>query len=828
MAEPWSFQLESGTNGTPVVEARKGSKPLRITEDHVMLAQMRATSERRAAQARMQEAAPFDYNWLPAWAEFLSDFRRGWMPPIGTLQDRRAGANWPFYRTDQELALHRAGSRILAGINQHGGGLIGGLSAYIIDTGMHPKCTPKDGTRDARDVYLCEVAESIFEEFYEREAFDEKQIAMVQGSLVDDGACPRLFNQSGYAHYRAVHPEQILQPSGSDYLEWSFGIRSPKNDLQRPVSAFVRDLDNTQDGEEVPFMTADPEAHDCLLYIAGFAPYPRMVEGVKRGMPLFTYGTRDAFNSAEKLINNMGHGAAVRQAFAYMRQHKMAGQTSVQSFVDGRSDYTTPKMFDPSTTVPTEYVEAGRVEDISGGWEFVNPPANPETQYAVVVADYLYRAAGALWHAPEWLLSGNASNMGAYVSSLVAESPFVKVCRQAQAYYRRRFTYLLQTVLRFAVWAGRAPRECLERVKVTLTLPSVEARDKDKEAARHQIYVGMGIESRQQVAEELGIDFDRTISDNKEFAAMTAPAQPVAGAGDKPPETEPGAVQDLPLPGATQGEPEDGDLDPFGDVSESLQESLLEAGFSGTITDKAGRKRKYVDGKPVAIGKSEPTSERPTGKDEPAAGQSKPASDGSSVLPPDNQPRQRKKSEIAEAVKQVSATTKDLAFRHKDALKNFTGSVYSQVNKQIREGPPDGPPAGQLIANLKEALAQTKPLDKPVTTYRGIGLSEEDAHKLFEQMTATKESGGLVEMPGFSSTSFDLDIATEFAKWKGDKQVVFEIAAKHGISAEGFSKNNDESEFLLPSGAKFKFLGAKEVPIGNGKMMQVMQMEQVI
>lgn len=219
-----------------------------------------------------------------------------------------------------------------------------------------------------------------------------------------------------------------------------------------------------------------------------------------------------------------------------------------------------------------------------------------------------------------------------------------------------------------------------------------------------------------------------------------------------------------------------------------------------------------------------PQQPQPTAK---ATAKSKPASTVSpgKGLPPDNQPRQRSRQEMDRIGAGLSHTTAHLTPQHKAAIGAFLGEGYSEINAEVRSG--KSSKHAQTIAALNDAFAKTPPLKEPVTTYRGINLSEGDFQKFKAQLMTAHKSGGAIELQGFSSTSLDIKTANQFSATGPGRAIVMEISARHGMYTDTLSEY-EEREFTLPHKAKLKVVGIKEVPLGNGKTQRVLQMEQVV
>lgn len=572
MSSPCNFTLTS-TNGY-IPEAMLKQRPRR--------------SHARPADLRESVGVVgYEMDFGRLWAEMYDLYGPqdwGWFPIAGGKYERKNGAQWPFFRTEQELDWMRSASRWVAGWNNgHAAGFVGGLCAYVVGKGMECKPTPRDGTNDPADTRLCLMTKAVIDEFAERVLWNELQQQMFNESHIDGDYFLWLFDMGDYLDVRKVFPELVRQPHGTPLDEWGFGVHTPKDDLERVLAFNVMDGDTTS-GTVV-------HAGD-LIHIPFFRP-GGWTRGIKRGMPLFAHGVKEAFDAAGKVLRNMGEGTAVRQAFAFIEeQAEGTSRDDAGDFVDSATDVEVQRPYgDASRTNKITKAQPGYVPKVSPGYKYVAPPAHPETQAAIEVVDALLRNAVAVMNSPEWLASGNARNMGAYASSMVAESPFVKRMEQVQEYYGGRFLRVLRRVVEIAVRCGRLPRECLTRVRLTMQYPSLVTRNKQEEASTNQVYVGMGVKSIQQVQQELDLDSDKQRAEIAEFnkwkAAEAAKAQPPVLP------TQPGQTQPL-TPGIG-----DDDTDPFGEVAESRAAMMEANGFTGVKTYSNGAKHYYRDGKHV-------------------------------------------------------------------------------------------------------------------------------------------------------------------------------------------------------------------------------------
>ena len=512
----------------------------------------------KAGLRRLKESAALDYDWVGPWADLLA--RRagepGWLP-IGSASARRHGTNFPFYQTEQELALLRDLSRIVVGTNNHAAGLLRGYGAFVVGTGFKTKV----GARPGADPDAAKAAAARITAFLDRwsklNRWGERQQELFRRTERDGDGILRLFADDGILKVRFVWPEQLTQPPGTTFEDWSFGIQwacrpDGSRDCEAVEAFYVADADDPTAGEEV-----GPE--DLVLF------QPECDAGVKRRLPLFAFGVREVLDTAGRLTRNLGEGGAVRAAIAYMRQHAAAQESDVTAMNFAGADFREPAVpGDTYRAVSQGY--PGMVVDFPEGMEHVAKPTDSDTAANSAVVDLLVRSACARINAPEWLGSSNAANMGAYTSSLVAESPFVKGVVGTQGYYHDRLLGVVERALAVAAAYGHVEQSDLELVTVDLIAPSPEVRDKTAESQRAQIEIPLGVDSRQRYCESQDRDYERISADNRQYAEDNGPPNtPLPG--DLPPDGGGGGAG-APTPG--------GPPDPTAGLSESLLESLYE------------------------------------------------------------------------------------------------------------------------------------------------------------------------------------------------------------------------------------------------------------
>lgn len=487
----------------PTAKARRLERELHeaVTEARLIRA--------RAGLRRLKESAALDYDWVSPWSALLQQRAEdpAWMP-IGSTSARKHGTNFPFYQTEQQLGMLRDLSRIVVGTNNNAAGLLRGYNAFVIGTGFATKVSAKKGA-GANGTAAAARVTTFLDTWAKLNNWPERQQELGRRTERDGDGILRLFADDGWLKCRFVWPEQVTQPPGTSFEEYSFGIKwehdeDGEPDVEAVEEVYVASATDPARGDFVP-------AEDVVLF------QPENDAGVKRRLPLFAFGTREVLDTAGRLTRNLGEGAAVRAAIAYMREHEAATEEDVEAANFADADFR-ERPLAGDTYRPVNVSYPGMVVDFAKGTNHVPQPVASDTGANSAVVDLLVRSACARINAPEWLGSSNAANMGAYTSSLVAESPFVKGVVSVQGYYRARFLRVIDRALRVAAAHGIIDRRDLELVDVDLVPPSPVVRDKLQEAQAASIEIPLGVDSRQRYCESQDRDYERVEQENKQYA----------------------------------------------------------------------------------------------------------------------------------------------------------------------------------------------------------------------------------------------------------------------------------------------------------------------
>lgn len=146
----------------------------------------------------------------------------------------------------------------------------------------------------------------------------------------------------------------------------------------------------------------------------------------------------------------------------------------------------------------------------------------------------------------------------------------------------------------------------------------------------------------------------------------------------------------------------------------------------------------------------------------------------------------------------------------RQSIKLYSGSMYRKTNKAVRQCPEtldclDGM-AKMVFNDVSEALKTAPRLDKPMHTWRGVGISDHEKGKAFmASLVAAHKAGGVITLPGLNSASSNPFEASRFAK-----QCVLEIRSREGGFIRDVSNLPHEDEIIHPHNAKYKVVDVQE------------------
>lgn len=157
-----------------------------------------------------------------------------------------------------------------------------------------------------------------------------------------------------------------------------------------------------------------------------------------------------------------------------------------------------------------------------------------------------------------------------------------------------------------------------------------------------------------------------------------------------------------------------------------------------------------------------------------------------------------------------------------DAIQMYTGTAYNDVNQKLISLPtginakdiqPTSPDdyVPNIITNLDSAIAKSK---SPIyfTVYSGLGSNYDPT-----QFAAGQE----MSFKSYRSTSLNPNVVlNNISRSAEQSAAIFQIQIKknsQGIYASDFSVSSDESEYILPRGAKIKIVDGPFRSVGSNQ-----------
>ena len=507
----------------------------RLKEVRTKIRLLEAENQLRRIEMKSKRIQEQDYlwNWVGGYQDLLDRLRSpdgALLQSVSVASDRLYGANWPFWKTWQDHSFLRGAARILCATNNQAKGAVNGLTNYVIDKGFTWKARDKKDRNVPEGI--TQAVQLVIDDVMEVNGWNELERELFARTIRDGESFLRIFpdESTGVSEVRTCEPEQIVENSSQFPIEiGSFGIINAPHDIQKHIAYNYSPTGGVGDSEEVP---ASEMIHIKI----------NTDRAVKRGMPDFSFDTYDMTKSAGRLLGNMAEGSAIQASIALIRQHEASVPSDVQGFIDAEADYQIPDPWSGSTRDVSRAMK-GSTLDIGKGFEYIQPPYSQGAAAHAQVASMIMRSVAARWNAPEWLISGDASNNN-YSSSLTAESPFVKNCKSAQHFYGGKFKRVIVQAVRIKAemgllrWKGHTYtwEEVRYYVDIDFEPPTVETRDKLQEAQTFAVELQSKVTSPQIWAAKIGNDWDQVSADLDEINdrfGQEGPPLPLPG--EKPP-----------------------------------------------------------------------------------------------------------------------------------------------------------------------------------------------------------------------------------------------------------------------------------------------------
>jgi hypothetical protein len=533
---------------TQIDELRQQVEQLRASREALLLSreveQLRLQEEAARLSRQYESVVPTTFvDPLQYRRQFLGDGYE--MGGLVMDDDRLEGRMAPIIRSEHDLRDLRAMARWVAVVNPWINGLLDDLANYVIGEGYLFTASTKRGASKP----LLERVQDWIDEWVEVNDWENENDrdtfirwrrdgqAFLRATPVDGG---------GMTVIRTIEPDYVTEPSSPGALEdwlavnmphvsdwsephcWSFGIATPKRDVQSVRGYFVLWEQRSSDWEFVP--SSEMAYYRC-----------NTDNTVKPGLTdLFCVAP--LAEKALKLFRSILSGTRAQARIAYVQEHAPTETSGGVQTLVGRTR-SEGQRIDRSYSDPTARdTDDAYVAHVPNGRKYVNGPmGGSNTPVHLQVHDAALRSLGVKWSAPEFLTSSNASNAN-FASTMVAQNPFVKAIKHAQGRFGKRTKSLLWGGLKSAWYAGffrgvpGAPDDwhTFRRIiEIEANPPDVEAGDnqaKLNDTERRLKLMASGVVSPHTVASEEGYDFDEELglgakpTDPVQFPAGTTPA----------------------------------------------------------------------------------------------------------------------------------------------------------------------------------------------------------------------------------------------------------------------------------------------------------------
>jgi len=367
-------------------------------------------SQLATAQQRLQESITIAATPVSPLDRFVDGDR--YLVPGGTRQDRQWGSNRPVLNQQWDLNQMRTNARLLLDANGFAIGGMDRLIDFVVGEGFKREITLRDAepgaTSDTEDPLIRQVTMLLDDwcKKYEWGHGEEDREAETFKRVSRDGEVFTRVDKddesdSWMPWIRFVEPEHVYTPPDKSQMsEWSWGILTKEGDVETRLAYWVGDPKaQTQAGD--PVDAADIFHHKV-----------NTDRTIKRGISDF-FPVFDTFESARKILRNMGEVAAIQAAIAWIRQHAATTTADqVQRMIDRTKNYDQTNMRPvfpqgPDNTQPVTFTEPGQVLDMSNGMQYLAGPSATGSPGFIQVLQATLRGAGARWGAPEFF-SGDA------------------------------------------------------------------------------------------------------------------------------------------------------------------------------------------------------------------------------------------------------------------------------------------------------------------------------------------------------------------------------------------------------------------------------------
>ena len=501
-------------------------------------------------ELRAQEQFGYPDMWLDPLELLFEGFGSGdlpWIPqPVPPLMRRnmKKGEDIPVQLNQPNLDIIRDRIRILVANSEYARSAIENRVNYAIGEGLTYTVEPDH--RDDVPPLQVKNAQRLVDLFCEYNSIDDCEAEGMIRYDIEGEWIGRLFPQyfrsdDAMCKFRFVEPELLRSPDGDNNSANSYGILTDYYDVQDVKGYWIVDRPEAQGN--VPTSVTD----------AKFIVHMKQgnYASSKRGRSPF-YPVQANIKRVEQMSQSLSSLVRARCKIALLRKLKGISPPSAQALAQS---VTATTFQDPITG------QERNIEQFQDGQILTVDPNRVEYEYpdidfnVDVVVNAMYfelRGVAASFQIPLWMLTAYTEDMAAYTASLVAESPSAKMFKRLQKKLKTHWGDGRIGTRRSVLWrflyhcaeAGYLDMNWVPFLKIVVGAPTVETRDKDKEATQNKTYNEMKVKSRKTIQEEQGLDPEVETERLEEEAAADAEQAkkfgPPPGTPGQPGEKQPG------------------------------------------------------------------------------------------------------------------------------------------------------------------------------------------------------------------------------------------------------------------------------------------------
>lgn len=303
----------------------------------------------------------------------------------------------------------------------------------------------------------------------------------------------RLFPDQDGVNVRSVDTSTIRGPNNEITGPWSYGV----------LTSYPHDY---EDVKAYHVWYADNKHENVSPSLLKMLKSETTGSNVKRGVPL-AYRMRKQIEQLIKLSDCTAIGEAARQSIPYLIQYQLQQQGTVQGQINSRvpSPYGT-NAYDSTNSKgdAKTNILPGEIRHIGPGKEFVQGPTGSDSTWAYQM---LCQQMATAVNCPAWMISGTANDTN-FSSSLVAESPLVKLIQHCQQQVTDYYKEIMEAVVEIGIAKGMFPIDTLDLVDIHCELPSPIARNMKDEIEVDINLMKENLLSPQHVCARNGLDFE--------------------------------------------------------------------------------------------------------------------------------------------------------------------------------------------------------------------------------------------------------------------------------------------------------------------------------